>query len=119
MNQQQRSDGFTPRLPDHPGYWQALAARIVDGAEPTLAELRAGQPWWKPLARLAPALSVGALAAGLAAFALLPSGTNAAPPRATALADLFDPGDPVGAVFVGGSAPELTSLLIARTEAAP
>lgn len=119
MNERQHPGGFRPRLPDDPAYWQALAARIVVGAEPTLAELRTRQPWWKPLARWAPALSAGALAASLAALALVPNGTDAAPARATAFADVFDPRDPVGAAFVGESTPELTSLLIARTEAAP
>lgn len=119
MNEQQHAGGFRPRLPDDPAYWQGLAIRIVDSAEPSLAELRAGQPWWKPLARLAPAFGVGALAASLAAFVLLPDGSAPAPARAAAFADVFDPGDPVGAAFVGGSAPELTFLLVARTETGP
>ena len=119
MNEQQHPGGFRPRLPDDPAYWQGLAARVVAGAAPTLAELRAAQPWWKPLARLAPAFGVGALAASLAAFVFLPDGSPPAPSREVALADVFDPGDPVGAAFIGETAPELASLLVARTEAAP
>jgi len=119
MNDLRHSGGFRPRLPDDPAYWHALAVRIVDGAEPTLAELRSRQVWWRPLARWAPAFGVGALAASLAVLALLPGGSGPAPLRDTDLTDVFDPGDPVGAAFVSGSAPELTSLLIARSEAVP
>ena len=119
MNEPRPAGGFRSRLPQDPAYWHALALRIVDGAEPTLAELRARQPWWRPLARLAPAFGVGALAASLAVVALLPEGAGPDPSPRADFADLFDPGDPVGAAFIGGSVPELPALLVARIEAVP
>lgn len=112
--------GFRPRLPDDPAYWNQLARRVTDSAEPLLAELRSRQSWWSPLAKLAPALGVGALAATLAAVVALQDRDEAAvAPQAEAFVDLFDPGDPVGAAFVGGAAPELTVLLVARTGSEP
>lgn len=120
MIERQEGRGFRPRLPDDPAYWNALAARITDSAEPTLAALRTRRQWWDPLARLAPALGVGALAAALAAVIALPA--EVAPtiePSGEAFVDMFDPGDPVGAAFVSDAAPDLTVLLVARIGSEP
>jgi hypothetical protein len=120
MNEPHDRGALRPRLPDDPTYWEALAYRITDSAEPVLAELRSRNAWWNPLARLAPAFGVGALAATLAAFVALPAAVEpAVQTQEGAFADLFDPGDEVGAVFVGGAAPELASLLVAQTGREP
>ncbi len=86
-----------PRLPDDPSYWQHLAARIVDSAEPVLREHRNVQAWWYPLAKWSPAIGVAAAAAVVGAVIV---GPPAAPPAPITFEQVLGPDDPVDQAVV-------------------
>jgi len=76
--------GMLSRLPDDPRYWERLTDRVMEDVGPALASRRGagagGAPaasvardaWWRPLARHARALAIGAAAAVIGTLALLP-----------------------------------------------
>lgn len=101
------------KLPDDPGYWSDLEARIVSAVSPPMVDAESDD-WWRPLARRAWGLGGLAAAAALAAVVLAPPRPAAPrPPLTTYFGSSID--DATVARFVAApSPPQLTSLLADR-----
>jgi len=112
MTEHRGRSEFESRLPDDPAYWSALADRITRTAEPVFAELDGRPVWWRPLDRLAPALGIGALAAAVATFVVLPAPPVEPPPSAVATA--LDPTGLLESAFTTAPAPDMMSLLVSE-----
>lgn len=114
MNDVPEASPFESRLPDDDAYWDGLATRIVDGAEPILHEHRDRGAWWQPLARWSPVIGVAAAAAALLIAVLGPPETPSAPP--VSFEQLLAPEDPVGQAVVGGVAvTEISAMLLVES----
>lgn len=104
------------RLPEDPAYWDDLAARIVDSAQPILRGHRDAQAWWHPLARWSPAIAVAAAAAALLLVVLVPSDSTR--PGSLSFGQMLGPEDPVALAVLGGaSATDISAVLLVETEA--
>lgn len=101
------------RLPDDPGYWRALADRILETAAPHLRRLRAGRTaWWSALESSWSVLATAAAAAVLATILLVPPRAlrPAVPTAPNAYALL--PADPAAApVVLADTPPSVDALL--------
>lgn len=114
MNDLPEVSQFESRLPDDPTYWDDLAARIVDSAEPILREHRDVQAWWSPLARWSPAIGVAAAAAALLVLLFGPPESSRSP--AVSFAQLLSPRDPVAQAVVGGAAvTDISAMLLVES----
>lgn len=103
------------RLPDDPAYWDDLAARIVDSAEPILRGHRDARPWWHPLARWSPAIAVTAAAAALLLAVVLPPDRPRQAPIAFEM--LLSPEDPLARAVLGRDpVTDISAMLLAETE---
>ncbi len=111
---------FESRLPDNREYWNDLAARIVDSAEPLLRDYQAAQLWWHPLARWGPAIAVAAAAAAIVAVATVPdTASGSATPRPS-LEEMISAGNPIAqAVFGGESATNVSTILLVESGTQP
>ena len=102
------------RLPDEPGYWDALADRIAADAAPVLGQYYAQRgTWWASLARRCPAL---AAAAGLAltATSFMLAGRSAPPDGSpdSQVARAIGPTDPVARLFLSEETPPRVESLL-------
>ena len=109
---------FESRLPQERSYWNDLAARITDSAEPILRERREADVWWQPLARWSPAIGVAAAAAAIVAFVTIPEAViDASRPS---FEELLTPPDLIaGAVFGSGDAVAISALLLVESGGQP
>lgn len=109
---------FESRLPEEPAYWNELAARITDSAEPILRERRMPAAWWQPLARWSPAIGVAAAAAAIVAFVTIPeAAVDASRPS---FEELLTPPDPIArAAFGSGDATAISALLLVESGGQP
>ena len=110
------------RLPEDPGYWDALAGRIAADAAQTLARLEARRgSWWSTLARGCPALAAAAAVAVAAASIALASARSTTPGSPySEVARAIGPTDEVGRLFYAESSPPTVEALmpvLARSEA--
>jgi hypothetical protein len=114
VNDEPERSQFESRLPDDRAYWDDLAARVVDSAEPILREYREVQAWWQPLAKWSPAIGVAAAAAALLVVVLGPPA--AARPGPASLAEMLSPEDPVAQAVVSRAAvPDISAMLLVET----
>jgi hypothetical protein len=102
VNDASERSQFESRLPDDRGYWEDLAERIVQSAEPVLRERREAESWWQPLAKWGPAIGVAAAVAALLVAVAGPP--QAARPQPVSLARLLAPEDPIEQAVVSGAA---------------
>ncbi len=111
---------FESRLPDDREYWNDLAGRIVDSAEPVLRDYQAAQLWWYPLARWGPAIGVAAAAAAIVAVATVPdTASGSAVPRPS-LEEMISADNPIAqAVFGGESATNVSTILLVESGTQP
>ncbi len=109
---------FESRLPEEPAYWNDLAARITDSAEPILRERRMPDAWWQPLAWWSPAIGVAAAAAAIVAFVTIPeAAVDASRPS---FEELLTPPDPIArAAFGSGDATAISALLLVESGGQP
>lgn len=110
MNDLNDRSAFESRLPDDPGYWRDLAARITASAEPILREHRASAAWWQPLARWSPAIGIAAAAAALLVVAIGPP--DRAQPVPVSFERLLSPEDLLARAVVGGATAREISTLV-------
>jgi anti-sigma-K factor RskA len=114
VNDGHKGSQLESRLPDDGGYWDDLAARIVDAAGPILREQREAREWWHPLAKWSPAIGVAAAAAAVLILIL-------GPPQAgrggqVSFAQLLSPDEPVAqAVVSGAPASEISAMLLVES----
>jgi len=105
---------FQSRLPDDPGYWDALADRIAADAAPVLAQYQAQHgTWWSVLAHRAPALAAAAVVA-VATTSFLVVGASApgdGSPSAE-VARAIVPSDPVAQMFLAEETPPPVEALL-------
>jgi hypothetical protein len=114
VNDASERSQFESRLPDDSAYWEALAGRIVDSAEPILREHRDAQTWWQPLARWSPAIGVAAAIAALLVIAVGPPMTPR--PAPASFEQLLSPEDPVAQALVGQAAvTDLPAILLVES----
>ncbi len=120
MNDLPERSQFESRLPDDQAYWDDLAARIAESAEPVLREYR-DDAWWHPLAKWSPAIGVAAAAAAIMAVVTMPAASlGATPPNRPSLEQLLSPEDPVAqAVFGGESAANISTMLLVESGGQP
>ena len=101
------------RMPDDPGYWNALAGRIAADAAPVLDEYYARRgTWWATLAHRAPALAAAAVLV-LTATSFLLAGTartDGSPYVQTARA--IGPTDPIAQLFLTDATPPRVESLL-------
>jgi hypothetical protein len=110
---------FESRLPQEPAYWNDLAARITDSAEPILRERREADVWWQPLARWSPA--IGFAAAAAAAVVAVVGPPTAEPDTGVTFEQMLIAEDPIGqAVLAGGpAATNLSTMLLVQSGGQP
>ena len=101
MNDLPERSQFQSRLPDEQSYWEGLAGRIADAAEPLLRERRESDAWWQPLEGWGPVIGVAAAAAALLVALAGPPATPQ--PTEFSFAELLGPDDPVGRALIGGA----------------
>ena len=117
MNDLPERSQFASRLPDDQAYWDDLAARIAESAEPILRKYR-DDAWWYPLAKWSPAIGVAAAAAALLVVVVGPPAP--APPAPVSFERLLSPEDPVAqAVFGGESAANISAMLLVESGGQP
>ncbi len=109
--------GLFSRLPEDPEYWHNFTDRIVTDAVPALASCgQSGREWWTEIARFSKLLAVGASAAVLALFFLMPGDSPEQIPARTMDAYGLAPDDPIAVTLVSGETPPaLESLMAVRT----
>jgi hypothetical protein len=109
--------GLFSRLPDDPEYWHKLTDRIAVDAGADLQRFgESRREWWSEIARYSTLLALGASAAVLASFLLMPTGGAAEIPERTVDAYGLAPDDPLAVTLVSGETPPaLGSLMAART----
>ncbi len=118
MNDVPERSQFESRLPDDRSYWDDLAARIVDSAEPILREHYDPQAWWDVFSRWSPAIGVAAMAAALVVGVLGPPA--AAPPAPVLFEQLLTPENAVAqAVVVGGAVADISTMLLVESGGQP
>ena len=111
MISNERSDAMESRLPTDPSYWTGLSNKIVADAAPLLEEYRTWRPWWLPIARFGPSLSLASAAAVAAVWFITPVGAGA-PNTVSQFEYALAPPDPVARTFVLSAAPPDISILL-------
>jgi len=105
--------GMFSRLPDDPAYWDGLSSRIADDAVSTLAVYRdESNGWLSILAGYSTALAVGAVAAVVVAFFLLPFGNTNGPRSSPVDAYGLAPTSPLATPLLEADAPPTMASLI-------
>ena len=118
MNDEPERSQFESRLPDDRAYWDDLAARIVDTAEPILRKHREVQAWWHPLAKWSPAIGVAAAAAALLVVVVDPPA--AAGPAPVSFEQLLSPEDPLTQAVVSQAAvTDISTMLLVESGGQP
>ena len=107
----EQSDAMESRLPTDPSYWTGLLSKIVADAAPLLKEYRTWKPWWLPIARFGPSLSLAAAAAVAAVWFITLAGAGA-PATVSQFEYALAPHDPVARTFVLSAAPPDISILL-------
>lgn len=117
MKKPEELRGLFSRLPEDPEYWHNFTDRIVADAVPALASYGQNRrEWWTEIARFSKLLAVGASAAVLALFFLMPGDSPEQIPARTMDAYGLAPNDPIAVTLVSGEAPPaLESLMAVRT----
>ncbi len=120
MNDRPGRSQFESRLPDDPAYWDDLAARIAESAQPIFSE-HVAYAWWQPLASWSPAIGVAAAAAVIMAVVTIPAApASASPPDRPSLEQLLSPEDPIAQAVVGGeSAVNISTMLLVESGGQP
>ncbi len=114
MNHIPERSQFESRLPDEQAYWDKLAARVSDSAEPILRERRDADAWWQPLAKWSPAIGVAAAAAAL--LVVLTGPPAQAQPAQVSFEELLSPDDPVSRALVGAAEiADLSTMLLVES----
>lgn len=114
MNGTPERSQLESRLPGDRAYWDDLAARIVEAAEPSLREQREARTWWSPLAKWSPAIGLAAAAAALLVVAV--GAPDPAAPAPHSFEQLLGPDDPVAeAVVVGAATTDIATMLLVES----
>ncbi|NIR44912.1 MAG: hypothetical protein GWN99_11450 [Gemmatimonadetes bacterium] len=114
MNNVNEGSQFESRLPDDGRYWDDLAARIVDSAEPILRQHGQRQAWWHPLAKWSPAIGIGAAAAAI--LILVAGPPKVAGGNQVSFEQLISPQEPVAqAVVSGAPASDISAMLLVES----
>jgi anti-sigma-K factor RskA len=100
MNDLPKRSQFESRLPEEKVYWEKLAVRITDSAEPILRERRDADAWWQPLAKWSPVIGVAAAVAAL--LVVLSGPPSSTQPEDISLQQILSPDDPISRALVGG-----------------
>ena len=102
------------RLPEETGYWDELAGRITEDADPFLRESYARQGvWWSSLARGCPALVATALIATTVVALTLGGGVETATAATTSpVMQAIEPDDALARRFLAEESPPSVEILL-------